>query len=64
MLKVTLENKVLVVENPPHGKISLSKDYLIGLKKDNFKESHKHLVDTEAVWKAAKPFTVEKKWKE
>lgn len=52
-----------VVNNPPHGKISLSKDYLIGLKKDDFEKSHKQSIDTKEVWKAIKPFTSEKKWK-
>lgn len=63
MLKAVIIGKMLLIENSPSGRVSFSKDYLIGLKKDDFEKSHKHLGQTGAIWKVIKPYTSESKWK-
>jgi len=57
MLKVTLANKMVRVENPPFGNTTFNIDALIGMKKEEFEKRYKGKLDTKETWNAIKKFT-------
>ncbi len=57
MIKVTVTDTVVRVENPPFGNIEFSRESLKGLKKDDFDKLYKGKIDTKEVWKAIKKYT-------
>ena len=63
MLNVEEKGNVVTVEHPPHGRTAFNKDFLAGLKKEDFEKKYNPLkmFDVQAMWKAIRPYTKVKK---